>query len=131
MPESAATSAKARKLRITEIFYSLQGETRSMGVPTVFIRLTGCPLRCGYCDTSYAFTGGQWMTFDDILAQVRQHNTNYVTVTGGEPLAQKECAGLLTLWLILRRRSRMAASEFDTDDEDMAAAEAAQRQDAR
>lgn len=97
MPESAATSAKTRKLRITEIFYSLQGETRSMGVPTVFIRLTGCPLRCGYCDTSYAFTGGQWMTFDDILTQVRQHNTKYVTVTGGEPLAQKECAGLLTL----------------------------------
>ena len=96
MPESAAILTQARRLRITEVFYSLQGETRSMGVPTVFIRLTGCPLRCGYCDTSYAFTGGQWMSLEDILAQVQQYSTKYVTVTGGEPLAQKDCAGLLT-----------------------------------
>lgn len=84
------------RLRITEIFYSLQGEARTVGYPTVFIRLTGCPLRCGYCDTEYAFYGGQWMTFDDILARVRDHQPRFVTVTGGEPLAQKPCRDLLT-----------------------------------
>jgi 7-carboxy-7-deazaguanine synthase len=82
-------------LKITEIFYSLQGEARDVGRPTVFIRLTGCPLRCSYCDTAYAFTGGQWMEFDEIINQVRQYDTRYVTVTGGEPLAQKNCIGLL------------------------------------
>ncbi len=83
------------RLRISEIFYSLQGESRTVGLPTVFIRLTGCPLRCNYCDTEYAFTGGEYMEIEDILSQVRQHNTVYVTVTGGEPLAQKDCLTLL------------------------------------
>jgi 7-carboxy-7-deazaguanine synthase len=84
------------RLRITEIFYSLQGETRTVGLPTVFIRLTGCPLRCQYCDTSYAFQGGQWHDFDSILDEVKKYAPRYVTVTGGEPLAQKGCYGLLT-----------------------------------
>ncbi len=83
------------RLRITEIFYSLQGEARTVGYPTVFIRLTGCPLRCGYCDTEYAFYGGQWMTFDEILGRVRDHQPRFVTVTGGEPLAQKPCRDFL------------------------------------
>jgi 7-carboxy-7-deazaguanine synthase len=83
------------RLRITEIFYSLQGESRSVGCPTVFIRLTGCPLRCGYCDTNYAFQGGRWMTLDEILAQAAVHHAHYVTVTGGEPLAQRPCTILL------------------------------------
>src|SRR5690606_13246329 len=82
-------------LRISEIFYSLQGETSRTGLPTVFIRLTGCPLRCGYCDTTYAFTGGQNMTIDAILEQTATYHTPYVTVTGGEPLAQKTCLPLL------------------------------------
>lgn len=84
------------RLRITEIFYSLQGETRTVGLPTVFIRLTGCPLRCQYCDTAYAFQGGQWHDFDSILAEVKKYAPRYVTVTGGEPLAQKGCYGLLS-----------------------------------
>ena len=83
------------KLRITEIFYSLQGETSTIGLPTVFVRLTGCPLRCQYCDTEYAFSGGEWMTIDDIQSQVSQYDTPYVTVTGGEPLAQPNCLSLL------------------------------------
>lgn len=91
-------------LRITEIFYSLQGETRTAGLPTVFVRLTGCPLRCQYCDTAYAFQGGQPMSLPDILAQVANYTPHmeeqvpprYVTVTGGEPLAQKNCLVLLT-----------------------------------
>ncbi|MHB1947592.1 MAG: 7-carboxy-7-deazaguanine synthase QueE [Gammaproteobacteria bacterium] len=83
------------RLRITEIFYSLQGETRTVGLPTVFIRLTGCPLRCGYCDTAYAFQGGNWVEIDDILQQVEGYGAHYVTVTGGEPLAQKPCIELL------------------------------------
>mgnify|MGYP000105364585 FL=1 len=82
--------------RITEIFYSLQGETRTIGLPTVFVRLTGCPLRCGYCDTAYAFTGGEKMEIADIVEQVSAYNPRYVTVTGGEPLAQKACYELLT-----------------------------------
>jgi 7-carboxy-7-deazaguanine synthase len=85
------------RLRITEIFYSLQGETRTVGLPTVFIRLTGCPLRCQYCDTSYAFQGGQWMDFAAILAEVKKYPAKYVTVSGGEPLAQKSCHDLLQL----------------------------------
>ena len=91
-----AEAKAADRLRITEIFYSLQGEARSVGCPTVFIRLTGCPLRCGYCDTSYAFHGGEWYSLDDILREVERYNTRYVTVTGGEPLAQKPCLNLLT-----------------------------------
>lgn len=84
-------------LKITEIFHSLQGEAAQVGLPTVFVRLTGCPLRCHYCDSEYAFTGGQWLHFDDIMAQVRNFQTPYVCVTGGEPLAQKRCAELLRL----------------------------------
>lgn len=84
------------RLRITEIFYSLQGESSSVGFPTLFIRLTGCPLRCGYCDTAYAFKGGEWMTLSEILQQVAGYQPRYVTVTGGEPLAQRECLELLT-----------------------------------
>ena len=83
------------RLRISEIFYSLQGEANTVGLPTVFVRLTGCPLRCGYCDTSYAFQGGEWLTLDAILRQVKSHHGRYVTVTGGEPLAQKACVSLL------------------------------------
>ena len=75
-------------LRITEIFYSLQGESSSVGIPTVFIRLTGCPLRCSYCDTDYAFTGGEKKEISAIIAEVESYKTRYVTVTGGEPLAQ-------------------------------------------
>lgn len=82
-------------LRITEIFYSLQGEARTVGRPTVFIRLTGCPLRCQYCDTVYAFSGGVTYTLGDILSELKQYNTRYVTVTGGEPLAQPDCIELL------------------------------------
>ncbi|MEC4749752.1 7-carboxy-7-deazaguanine synthase QueE [Methylomicrobium sp. Wu6] len=83
-------------LRITEIFYSLQGESNTVGLPTVFIRLTGCPLRCVYCDTEYAFTGGKKIAIDEILAQVDSYGTPYVTVTGGEPLAQPGCLELMT-----------------------------------
>ncbi|MFM2397691.1 MAG: 7-carboxy-7-deazaguanine synthase [Pseudomonadota bacterium] len=82
-------------LRISEIFFSLQGETSRVGLPTVFIRLTGCPLRCGYCDTTYAFTGGNTMPLTDIFAEVARHPTHYVCVTGGEPLAQKNVHPLL------------------------------------
>jgi 7-carboxy-7-deazaguanine synthase len=97
MASSGKAEAKATdRLRITEIFYSLQGEARSVGWPTVFIRLTGCPLRCGYCDTSYAFQGGEWYVLDDVLQEVARYNTRHVTVTGGEPLAQKPCLDLLT-----------------------------------
>lgn len=82
-------------LRITEIFYSLQGEARTMGVPTVFVRLTGCPLRCHWCDTEYAFHGGELRHPDDVVAEVLSHDATHVTVTGGEPLAQPECRPLL------------------------------------
>ncbi len=84
------------QLRITEIFFSLQGETRTVGLPTVFIRLTGCPLRCGYCDTAYAFHGGKSFTLPEILSCVAEYQPRYVTVTGGEPLAQPDCLELLT-----------------------------------
>jgi 7-carboxy-7-deazaguanine synthase len=82
-------------LRITEIFCSLQGETRTVGLPTVFIRLTGCPMRCTYCDTSYAFSGGDVVSIDDILAQTATYGARHITVSGGEPLAQKNCFELL------------------------------------
>lgn len=82
-------------MRISEIFYSLQGETSRVGLPTVFVRLTGCPLRCSYCDTAYAFSGGSTMTLQAIMDEIRCYPTHYVTVTGGEPLAQKSCQTLL------------------------------------
>ena len=85
----------AETLRISEIFFSLQGETSRAGLSTVFVRLTGCPLRCTYCDTTYAFTGGQTMPLPEIMAAVAQHAPRYVTVTGGEPLAQKNSLPLL------------------------------------
>jgi 7-carboxy-7-deazaguanine synthase len=88
-------SPVADRLRLTEIFLSLQGESRSVGWPTVFVRLTGCPLRCQYCDTAYAFHGGDWWDMDTILAEVAKHGVRHVCVTGGEPLAQKRCLGLL------------------------------------
>ena len=91
----ASVGLAQNRLRITEIFHSLQGETSRVGLPTVFVRLTGCPLRCGYCDTAYAFHGGETVTLDDVLAKVARHGTRYVTVTGGEPLAQKSCLALL------------------------------------
>ena len=92
---SKLETAHAERLRVTEIFYSLQGEARTVGYPTVFIRLTGCPLRCTYCDTEYAFYGGQWTELGEILQRVAEHAPRYVTVTGGEPLAQRPCRELL------------------------------------
>ena len=83
------------RLKITEIFYSLQGEADTAGIPTTFVRLTGCPLRCQYCDTAYAFHGGEWWELDAIVARIRELGTKYVCVTGGEPLAQKTCVELL------------------------------------
>lgn len=89
-----AVSAPAR-VRIAEIFYSLQGEARTVGWPTVFVRLTGCPLRCHYCDTAYAFHGGEWFDLAAIEGRVAEYAPRYVTVTGGEPLAQPACRALL------------------------------------
>ena len=86
----------ARRLKITEIFYSLQGEADTVGFPTVFVRLTGCPLRCQFCDTAYAFHGGEWRSLDEVLSRVGEYSPRYVCVTGGEPLAQKNCLPLLT-----------------------------------
>ena len=94
--DSSGPEASGRRLKITEIFYSLQGEAHTVGYPTVFVRLTGCPLRCQYCDTAYAFHGGEWATLDEILARVAAFTPRYVCVTGGEPLAQKNCLPLLT-----------------------------------
>lgn len=103
-PESSADPAAARppsgaasaeRLRITEIFHSIQGEADAVGWPTVFVRLTGCPLRCTWCDTTYSFHGGQWRGIDDILAEVAGYGARHVCVTGGEPLAQKRCLLLL------------------------------------
>jgi 7-carboxy-7-deazaguanine synthase len=87
----------ASTLKINEVFYSIQGETSFSGMPTVFIRLTGCPLRCGYCDTEYAFYEGEKISIADILRKTSSYRTRYVTVTGGEPLAQKNCIDLLRL----------------------------------
>lgn len=99
MPVSARQPSPVRHaadaVRITEIFYSLQGEARTVGLPTVFVRLTGCPLRCLYCDTEYAFSGGELFSIDDIVQRVAGYSPRYVTVTGGEPLAQKSCWPLL------------------------------------
>jgi 7-carboxy-7-deazaguanine synthase len=89
------SAARANELRVNEIFFSLQGESTRVGIPTVFVRLTGCPLRCGYCDTAYAFHEGKTHTIDDVLAEVATHPTRTVCVTGGEPLAQKNCLVLL------------------------------------
>ncbi len=85
----------AERLRITEVFHSLQGEARDSGVPTVFVRLTGCPLRCTYCDSEYAFHGGEWFDFDTLLSRVADHGAKHVCVTGGEPLAQPNCSAFL------------------------------------
>ena len=95
IPNPPATSAAEERLKLTEIFCSLQGEARDVCRPTVFVRLTGCPLRCGYCDTAYAFHGGEWWTLDAIRAEVRRHGVRHVCVTGGEPLAQRRCLALL------------------------------------
>lgn len=85
----------AARLRVTEIFHSLQGEARTVGWPTVFVRLTGCPLRCHYCDTEYAFSGGESMSLEQVLSEVSTYAPRHVTVTGGEPLAQPACLPLL------------------------------------
>jgi 7-carboxy-7-deazaguanine synthase len=84
------------RLKISEIFYSLQGEADTAGIPTVFVRLTGCPLRCQYCDTEYAFTGGQWWELEQVVQKVLELGAGHVCVTGGEPLAQKGCLALLS-----------------------------------
>ena len=94
---SAPADAAAQRLRISEIFHSVQGEADAVGWPTVFVRLTGCPLRCTWCDTAYAFEGGGWRSYDEILAEVGQYGARHVCVTGGEPLAQKRCLDLLKL----------------------------------
>ena len=93
--ERASEIVQAERLKITEVFLSVQGESRSVGWPTVFVRLTGCPLRCSYCDTAYAFHGGQWRSITDLVDEVRAFGVRHVCVTGGEPLAQKRCIGLL------------------------------------
>ena len=93
---ASSSTSNVSQLRINEIFYSLQGETSRVGLPTVFIRLTGCPLRCTYCDTAYAFTGGQNMSVAETLKQAAEYSARYITVTGGEPLAQRNCLALLS-----------------------------------
>ncbi|GIX39697.1 MAG: 7-carboxy-7-deazaguanine synthase [Silanimonas sp.] len=94
--ERPSEIVQAERLKITEVFLSLQGESRSVGWPTVFIRLTGCPLRCSYCDTAYAFHGGEWRSIPELVDEARAHGVRHVCVTGGEPLAQKRCLVLLT-----------------------------------
>ena len=95
MAATLSEDQAADRLKITEIFLSIQGEAQFSGLPTVFVRLTGCPLRCQYCDTAYAFTGGHWQTIDEIVVEVAGHQTPYICVTGGEPLAQPRCLSLL------------------------------------
>ncbi|MEO6967067.1 MAG: 7-carboxy-7-deazaguanine synthase QueE [Rhodanobacteraceae bacterium] len=95
-PEAAPVEVAASRLRVSEIFHSIQGEADAVGWPTVFIRLTGCPLRCTWCDTAYAFEGSQWRALDGILDEVRRYHARHACVTGGEPLAQKRCLDLLT-----------------------------------
>jgi 7-carboxy-7-deazaguanine synthase len=112
---SVPETGGARRLKITEIFYSLQGEADTVGFPTVFVRLTGCPLRCQFCDTAYAFEGGQWRSLDEVLATVGQfsgdvHSPRHVCVTGGEPLAQKNCLPLLTSLCDARYRVSLETS---------------------
>lgn len=97
-------------LRISEIFYSLQGEANTVGLPTTFIRLTGCPLRCVYCDTAYAFSGGDKLTLNQILDRVGCYNTPYITVTGGEPLAQPACIDLMDALLAAGYRVSLETS---------------------
>lgn len=92
----AGRVAKAERLRVNEIFHSLQGEAEAVGYPTVFVRLTGCPLRCQYCDTDYAFHAGEWLGIDAIIERVEAFGADYVCATGGEPLAQPNCLTLLT-----------------------------------
>ena len=87
--------AKNQILKINEIFYSLQGESSRIGLPTTFIRLTGCPMRCNYCDTAYAFHEGKNLSFDEIIDEIKHFDTNFITVTGGEPLAQRSCYAFL------------------------------------
>lgn len=94
-PDNVSADAVRPRLRISEIFHSIQGEADAVGWPTVFIRLTGCPLRCTWCDTAYAFEGGAWRSLDEILAEVKNFGAQHVCVTGGEPLAQKRCLDLL------------------------------------
>ncbi len=99
-PDTAAAaqppgSQTAPRLRITETFLSIQGEAEAVGWPTFFIRLTGCPLRCGYCDTTYAFQGGRWMSVAELVEAARGSGVRHVCVTGGEPLAQRDCPPLL------------------------------------
>ena len=89
------SAGRAERLKITEVFYSLQGEALQVGLPTVFVRLTGCPLRCQYCDTTYSFHGGEWRTFDDLFEEIDSYGTPHICVTGGEPLAQKNCPDFL------------------------------------
>ncbi|HEY0942241.1 MAG TPA: 7-carboxy-7-deazaguanine synthase QueE [Steroidobacter sp.] len=93
--DSAAVASGSARVKLTEIFLSIQGEADSVGWPTVFVRLTGCPLRCQYCDTAYAFHGGEWFSIEQVLERVASFNTRHVCVTGGEPLAQKGCFPLL------------------------------------
>jgi len=100
----------SQSLRITEIFHSLQGETTTTGLPTVFVRLTGCPLRCAYCDTAYAFEGGEKITIQDIVDRVAQYGTDFITVTGGEPLAQPQCIELLRVLCDLGYRVSLETS---------------------
>jgi 7-carboxy-7-deazaguanine synthase len=96
MAAQSESAAHAVRLKLTELFLSIQGEADAIGWPTVFVRLTGCPLRCGYCDTAYAFSGGDWATVDEVLARVAAFGVDRVCVTGGEPLAQKSALSLLS-----------------------------------
>ena len=96
MAAVAEERSSADRLKLTEIFLSIQGEALASGAPTAFVRLTGCPLRCGYCDTEYAFTGGEWHTIEKILSDVAEFGVQHVCVTGGEPLAQSRCLNLLS-----------------------------------
>jgi 7-carboxy-7-deazaguanine synthase len=116
---AAADRLAADRLRVTEVFRSLQGEASFSGLPTVFIRLTGCPLRCQYCDTAYAFSGGEWRSIDELVEETLGFRTKHVCVTGGEPLAQNRCLNLLTalcdqgLEVSLETSGAMDISEVD------------------
>jgi 7-carboxy-7-deazaguanine synthase len=107
---TAVEPSGSPRLKVTEIFYSLQGEADSVGFPTVFVRLTGCPLRCQFCDTAYAFHGGEWLTLDAVLEKVAWFTPRHVCVTGGEPLAQKTCLPLLTALCDARYRVSIETS---------------------